>query len=111
MAGEDAMIGFAMMLAAQDIYALAYISPDAQSCSDWRLERKGKAPALLQNWVMGYVTAYNMTSRADGGVDAEIDAVFGWVDRYCLNHRKASVSEAAVQLVREMPKRRKLPNP
>jgi hypothetical protein len=73
-------------------------------CSEWTADRMiaGAGAWQQQQWLLGYLTAYNewVSGSADvvGALDAE--GIFSWVDDYCARDRTQKLSDAVQDLVR-----------
>ncbi|MBN9134166.1 MAG: hypothetical protein J0H48_12520 [Nitrosospira multiformis] len=51
-------------------------------------------------WVLGFLTALNLTSSGKKDVLAVVDAdtIYTWIDRYCVENPKSDTPDAAVEL-------------
>ena len=73
-------------------------------CGNWLQVRSQAAPesAVLQSWVLGYVTSVNanvLTVNRDVAAGATPDVLFSWIDDFCGSHPLASLARAASGLV------------
>ena len=73
-------------------------------CSEWTADRMiaGAGAWQLQQWLLGYLTAYNEWVRGGADIAGSLGAegVFTWVDDYCGRDRTRKLSEAVQALVR-----------
>ncbi len=73
-------------------------------CGNWLQLRSQALPdsAVLQSWVLGYVTSVNanvLTVNPDVAGGSSSDALFSWIDDYCAAHPLDSLARAAGSLV------------
>ncbi len=85
----------------QGRYLLIGIGSD--TCHQWMTARRVETPKVveMESWVLGFLTATNVWRANTGDVTAgmETDQIFKWMDRYCKDHPKDRVGEAARNLV------------
>jgi hypothetical protein len=62
----------------------------------------------VQDWVVGYLTAYNEWVAPDGNISAgtDNDGIAAWMDNYCQAHPLDNVARAARALVVELKARK-----
>jgi hypothetical protein len=76
------------------------------SCGAWLDDRRTDRDAALaaQDWVLGYLTAYNEYVAPDGAISrgTDQDGMMAWLDGYCQSHPLDLVGQAATALVREL---------
>lgn len=70
-----------------------------RACGSWLQLRSQALPdsAVLQSWVLGYVTSVNanlLSVNQDVTGGATSDALFGWIDNYCAAHPLDSLARA-----------------
>jgi hypothetical protein len=73
-------------------------------CGSWLQLRSQALPesAILQSWVLGYVTSVNanlLSVNQDVTAGAAPDALFSWIDNYCAAHPLDSLARAASALL------------
>ena len=73
-------------------------------CGSWLQARTqtGTESALMQSWLLGYITsvnAYQLTISSDIAEGTDPDGMFHWIDDYCTAHPLDSVARAATGLV------------
>jgi hypothetical protein len=71
------------------------------SCGEW-LAGIPSSHLVMQSWVLGFVSAYNVYGPdSSGNLTAGTDSngLFAWVDNYCQTHPLDSLAQAADQLV------------
>jgi hypothetical protein len=78
-----------------------------RACGSWLQARNQTLPdrAVLQSWVLGYITSVNanlLTSGRDVTGGANADALFSWIDSYCATHPLDSIARAAGALLDSM---------
>ncbi len=73
-------------------------------CSEWSVDRMvaGSGAWQLQQWVLGYMTAYNELIRgsADIAGEAGAEGVFAWLDDYCGGAPATTLSVAVQDFIR-----------
>jgi hypothetical protein len=72
----------------------------SRPCGSWLQLRSQALPesAILQSWVLGYVTSVNanlLSVDQDVTAGAAPDALFSWIDNYCAAHPLDSLARAA----------------
>lgn len=85
-----------------------YGETPAPSCPKWTEERQGKRSQILQFWLLGFVSGYNVYGpEPTGGAAAGVDStgILAWVDQYCAANPLDSVVTAAIKLVGELDRR------
>jgi hypothetical protein len=79
------------------------LGPGNMSCGTWaEYRRDGGMPAIaVQDWVAGYLTAYNEWVAPDGNISGgtDNDGLAAWIDNYCQLHPLDNVAQAASALV------------
>jgi hypothetical protein len=90
---------------ASDQYVI--LGAGGRPCGSWLQVRSQALPdsAVLQSWVLGYVTSFNanvLTVGQDVTKGTSPDALFSWVDDYCAAHPLDSVARAAGNLVESL---------
>lgn len=97
--------------------AFAFIGSGALSCGAWTANERGYVPGGLPNqafqndlqdkeWVLGFLSGVGARGEAFGdnpldGVDAE--AVWAWIDNYCLANPVNNIATAAAAFYRAHP--------
>jgi hypothetical protein len=76
----------------------------SRPCGSWLQLRSQALPdsAILQSWVLGYVTSVNanlLSVNQDVTAGAAPDALFSWIDNYCAAHPLDSLARAASALL------------
>jgi hypothetical protein len=71
----------------------------SRPCGSWLQLRSQALPdsAVLQSWVLGYVTSVNanlLSVNQDVTGGAAPDALFSWIDNYCAAHPLDSLARA-----------------
>lgn len=79
----------------------------SRPCGSWLQIRSQALPdsAILQSWVLGYVTSVNanlLSVNQDVSVGAAPDALYSWIDNYCASHPLDSLARAAGAMVDSM---------
>jgi hypothetical protein len=77
----------------------------ASSCGQWLADRKGEHWYPSWEWVIGWLSAagyYNV--RGSDLRDTDWDEVTAWVDKYCREHPRNHIKDAAASLVDEWSK-------
>lgn len=88
--------------AADDRYVI--LGAGGRPCGSW-LELRSRAlpeSAVLQSWVLGYVTSVNanvLTGTGDVSRGDRPEALFTWIDNYCAAHPLDSLARAAGALL------------
>jgi hypothetical protein len=100
-----AIVLFAASAYASDQYVI--LGAGGRPCGSWLQVRSQALPdsAMLQSWVLGYVTSVNanvLTVGQDVTKGDSPDALFTWVDNYCAAHPLDSVARAAGGLVESL---------
>jgi hypothetical protein len=98
-----AILFLALSVAATARAANQYVIFGAGSrpCGSWLQLRSQALPesAILQSWVLGYVTSVNANllsvNQDDVTAGATPDALFSWIDNYCAAHPLDSLARAA----------------
>ena len=72
----------------------------SRPCGSWLQLRSQALPesAILQSWVLGYVTSVNanlLSVNQDVTAGAAPDALFSWIDNYCAAHPLDSLARAS----------------
>lgn len=93
-----ALLFAAPALAAGNQYVI--LGAGGRPCGSWLQVRSQALPdsALLQSWVLGYVTSANanlLSVNRDVTGGADPDTLFSWVDNYCAAHPLDTVARAA----------------
>lgn len=74
-------------------------------CSEWSVDRMvaGSGAWQLQQWVLGYLTAYNELTRGSADIAGELGAegVFAWLDDACGGAPETSLAAALQDFIRE----------
>ena len=88
---------FAAPAYASDQYVI--IGAGGRPCGSWLQVRSQALPdsAVLQSWVLGYVTSVNanlLSVNQDVTGGAAPDALFSWIDNYCAAHPLDSLARA-----------------
>lgn len=83
-----------------------YRFPEADSCATWTNNRKNRSSQLLEGWVLGFVSGYNVLTRG-GSIASDVTAqgLLGWIDQYCAASPLDSVTTASFKLIRELENR------
>ena len=84
---------------------------DATSCGEWVKERTSKdwrtalvKQNLYMQWVLGWLSAAGAYNARGALRHTEWDAVTAWVDKYCHEHPRDKIADAAASLVDELSK-------
>ena len=105
-AGRAGIIAAIVTLAgparASDQYVI--LGAGGRPCGNWLQVRSQALPdsAVLQSWVLGYVTSVNanvLTVNQDVAKGDSPNALFSWIDDYCAAHPLDSIARAAGSLV------------
>ena len=85
------------------------LGPGVKSCHRWMEERKldGAAAWQYQQWLLGYVSAYNrwvITGR-DVTAGQTADGLFEWIDGYCQKNPMTTFANATDALIEHLNKR------
>jgi len=96
------MAMFATSGYASDQYVI--FGAGGRPCGNWLQVRSQALPdsAVLQSWVLGYVTSVNanvLTVNQDLTKGDSPNALFTWIDDYCAAHPLDSIARAAGSLV------------
>lgn len=83
------------------------LGPGAITCEDWASQRQGpdRSAALSnQDWVLGYITAYNeyLASNGDVAAGADNESIAAWIDTYCAAHPADVLADAARALIEDL---------
>lgn len=74
------------------------------SCGKWTEVRKLRVGVAGEQWLAGFVTAFNLYGF--GGEDAangiDMSGLAGWIDNYCQKNPLDNLSRAAESLVTEL---------
>ena len=77
-----------------------------ESCEVWLGERLSDGPTAWyhQQWVLGYITAFNRWVHNGSNVAVNIapDKLFAWIDEYCHRNPRQSLSLATEALVEKL---------
>lgn len=77
----------------------------ASSCRDWVIDRRidDAGAWQLQQWVLGYLTAYNEWVRGKADIVEGLDAegALAWIDTYCGGELDRTLGDALGALVHE----------
>jgi hypothetical protein len=95
--------------AAQAQEYLVFNYPEADSCSSWSQERASNKPSqAVEGWVLGFVSGRNRYGPGDGLLGAETNStsLVAWIDRYCAQNPLDTVTKAAMELVKELERRK-----
>lgn len=66
------------------------------------------AALIFQNWVLGYLSAYNNFKSSSGNVTGatpgrtDNEGLFAWIDSYCGSHPLDTVSIATEALIQDL---------
>ena len=90
------------MLVAQT--ALAVGTRGSVTCDQWLADRKANAWEITadQFWLLGYLSGLAVGLDEDILNGATTDAVFSWMDSYCVTHAAKGVGDAANAYAREL---------
>jgi hypothetical protein len=85
----------------------AILGAGSRPCGSWLQARSQAAPdsAVLQSWVLGYITSVNanvLTVASDVADGMAPDALFSWIDNYCASHPLDSVARATGSLLESL---------
>ncbi len=79
-----------------------------ETCEVWLGERLSDGPTAWyhQQWVLGYVTAFNRWVYKDTNVAVNVgtDKLFAWLDEYCHRNPQENLSLATEALVGQLVK-------
>ena|SRR5277367_1987151 len=108
-AGRAGVVSVLLLFAAPAYASDQYVILGAggRPCGSWLQVRSQALPdsAVLQSWVLGYVTSVNanvLTVGQDVTKGTSPDALFSWVDDYCAAHPLDSVARATGNLVESL---------
>lgn len=77
-----------------------------ESCGTWASDQKegGIGKLTSGEWVMGFVTAYNMFAWQGENVSGTSDntGLLAWIDNYCASHPLDNLAHASAALVEEL---------
>jgi len=80
-----------------------------ETCEVWLGERLSDGPTAWyhQQWVLGYVTAFNrwVHDGSDVALNLSTDKLFSWIDEYCHRNPEQSLSLATEAMVWELRQR------
>jgi hypothetical protein len=83
---------------AKPVPATLTVGAGKTACRDWLAARKKPepAPAVLEQWVLGYLSGYNAFAPPprDAFTDYDSRNVLGWVDTRCAQNPSSSLSQA-----------------
>jgi len=82
------------------------------SCGAWTQRKEVKAQYYQQEqWLWGYITAYNFFVDPNGNVSNNIDGygLAGWMDNFCLANPLQTVLQGANSLIVELRSKTKRP--
>lgn len=97
---------FACLLLAGALIAISHISAaplrvlglDDMSCAAW----KGKVDSELREpyieWVRGFLSGHNYANQSMQVAEVSSGTVANFVDRYCAEHARATITEAAMRM-------------
>ena len=104
--GCTGVVSILLLLAASARASDQYVifGAGGRPCGNWLQLRSQALPdsAVLQSWVLGYVTSVNanvLTVNQDVAGGSSSDALFSWIDDYCAAHPLDSLARAAGSLV------------
>jgi hypothetical protein len=111
--GRAASCAIALLFAASAHASNAYVifGAGGQPCSSWLQLRAQASPdsAVLQSWVLGYITSVNanvLTVNQDVAGGSTPDALFSWIDNYCAAHPFDTIARAAGALLESLRSKR-----
>jgi hypothetical protein len=81
----------------------------ARACADWTQERAGKnkdGPASA--WLAGYLAGIEVAKHQNFLKGQKKDALYKWVDEYCLSHPFEFTSDAGIQLYHDLARKKGL---
>jgi hypothetical protein len=118
---QEVMMSFRALAVAVTTLAIASLPASAArllgdgsiSCEAWTEEREANSPrsSLMTVWVLGFMSAANVTLFATGNPDflaetnVEIRAVVASIDEFCQAHPDKRIADAAGELVIELLRR------
>ena len=77
-----------------------------ENCEVWLGERLSDGPTAWyhQQWVLGYITAFNRWVHEDSNVAVNIgtDKLFEWLDEYCHRNPEKNLSLATEELIGQL---------
>ena len=77
-----------------------------ETCAVWKQSRSGNkvATLLLQAWIDGFLSGYNVGSQATDFIAPKPESVayYPWIDNYCSQNPLSKVAEAALALKDEL---------
>jgi hypothetical protein len=86
------------------------LGPGAISCGTWIAQRRDAGPVMYgdEDWVLGYLTAYDEHVAPDGKISAgtDSDGLMTWIDGYCQAHPLDNLATAASALATELKARK-----
>src|ERR1700730_5595107 len=96
-----------LVMASLPASAARLLGDGSISCEAWTEEREANSPrsSLMTVWVLGFMSAANVTLFASGNPDflaetnVEIRAVVASVDEFCQAHPDKRIADAAGELV------------
>ena len=100
-----AIVPLAVSARAGDQYVI--LGAGSRPCGSWLQARSQALPdsAMLQSWVLGYITSVNANVLAispDIAAGTSPDSLFSWIDNYCAAHPLDSVARAAGSLLESL---------
>lgn len=74
------------------------------SCGSWTQEQRNRSPAAFaqESWLLGFVTAEELTSPEKRYKNPDNAAVIAWVSNYCAKSPLVSIAQAAFALTLEL---------
>ena len=79
------------------------LGPGVKSCRRWAEERMvdGAAAWQYQQWLLGYVTAYNrwIVTGRDVTAGQTAQSLFRWIDDYCAENPRTTFANATDALI------------
>ena len=79
-----------------------------KTCESWRVEREKGEPRAwqLQQWLLGYVSAYNNWVHKGRNVADGTNAkgMFAWIDKYCADRPRDLLATVVEELILNLKK-------
>jgi hypothetical protein len=101
------LLGLSVALPAHAGNEYVILGAGSRPCGIWLRARSEAAPdsAVLQSWVLGYITSINanlLTITRDVAEGTTPDALFSWIDNYCASHPLDSLARATGSLLDDL---------
>jgi hypothetical protein len=102
------LLALAALLASGEARAYTALGAGSGRCEHWtRAHKEKKGELVLDEWLLGVVTGYNIARDATLGKGATNASLIEFVDRWCAQHPDDGMPQAATKLLEDLRQRQR----